>query len=89
MSDTNSALKFDPFAGDDGDSRVLSDRIVTTRKEHKCHNCFQEFQAGQVSRHRVEVFDGELMEFRWCGECTHAMTLDGDEFQNREGKIHP
>jgi hypothetical protein len=71
------ALACDPFAGDYGGSgsgdRVLSDKIVTARKGGECHCCAQEVQPGTRVRSRAEVYDNELMSFRWCAICTGFM----------------
>lgn len=72
-------LADDPFAGDyggacDGDG-VLSDKMVTTRGGGTCHNCAGECEAGTRNRVRVEVYDGELMRFRWCQQCCFAMAV--------------
>jgi hypothetical protein len=50
-------LAYDPFSGDFGDpeERILSDKIVTTRKQRKCCICFGNIKpktrAGPKSRH--------------------------------------
>ena len=72
-------LSDDPFAGDfggscDGDS-VLSDKMVTNRKGGTCHNCRGECERGTRNRVRTEVYDGELMRFRWCQTCCFAMAV--------------
>lgn len=67
----------DPFAGDyDGagsGDRVLSDKIVTARKGGECNTCGQQAQPGTRVRSRAEVYDGDLMNFRWCAICTAIM----------------
>lgn len=74
-------LADDPFAGDyggacDGDG-VLSDRMVTARKNGTCHTCEGVCEPGTRNRVRVEVYDGELMRFRWCQLCCFAMAIYG------------
>ena len=72
-------LHVDPFAGDYGGAcagdGVLSDRMVTNRKGGTCHNCAGECQIGTRNRVRVEVYDGDLMRFRWCQQCCFAMAV--------------
>jgi len=78
-------LACDPFDGDYdgcGDSDgILQDRIVRAAKLHecKCHLCAGSIQKGDRHRYRVEVYDGELMSFRWCPECCAAMAASGDD----------
>lgn len=72
-------LADDPFAGDfggagDGD-RVLSDKMVTNRKGGECHNCAGPCLPGTRNRVRAEVYDGDLMRFRWCQTCCFAMAV--------------
>lgn len=69
----------DPFAGDFGGSgdgdRVLSDKMVTNRKGGTCHSCAGDCEAGTRNRVRAEVYDGELMRFRWCQQCCFGMAV--------------
>lgn len=75
----NECLADDPFAGDFGGSchgdGVLSDKMVTNRKGGTCHNCDGECAPGTRNRVRVEVYDGDLMRFRWCQTCCFAMAV--------------
>lgn len=70
-------LSEDPFAGDfegGGDSdRIMSDKMVTNRGGGTCHSCGGECEPRTRNRVRVEVYDGELMRFRWCQPCSRAM----------------
>lgn len=72
-------LADDPFAGDFGGSgggdRVLSDKMVTNRGGGTCHNCAGECQPGTRNRVRAEIFDGDLMRFRWCQLCSFSMAV--------------
>lgn len=72
-------LAHDPFAGDDSDGRILSDKMVTTRKTAKCHQCAETIAVGQRVRSRSEVVDGELMAFKWCQTCCELMAADDME----------
>lgn len=67
----------DPFAGDFGDAgdRVLLDKMVTARKGGECSACGQNAEPGTRNRVRSEVYDGELMSFRWCERCCFAMAV--------------
>jgi hypothetical protein len=74
-------LADDPFAGDyggsDGSDRVLTDKMVTNRKGGICHMCDGPCEPGTRNRYRTEVYDGELMSFRWCVHCCFAMAVYG------------
>jgi hypothetical protein len=81
-------MSADPFEGDYGGSgdsdAVLSDRIVTARKESVCHTCAQKAIPGTRVRRRSEVYDGEFMRFSWCEKCCKAMASeDFEEFEQR------
>lgn len=84
--DEAEALSVDPFDGDfegggSGD-RILSDKIVTARKEGPCHLCGGSVTPGMRARSRVEIYGSEMMRFRWCEPCCEAMAAseaDGGE----------
>lgn len=69
------ALDFDLFAGDFGTpgDTELSNKIVTSRGEYKCHICAGEILKGEIHRSAKWKFDGELMPYRCCNECCVAM----------------
>jgi len=70
-------LSDDPFSGDFGDvgGRILSDKMVTNRRGGVCHSCAGNCQLGTRNRVRTEIYDGELMRFRWCQACCFAMAV--------------
>ncbi|UAK23635.1 hypothetical protein [Sphingomonas nostoxanthinifaciens] len=74
-------LADDPFAGDDGGSgysdRILSDKMVTNRKGGTCQTCAGDCEPGIRNRVRAEVYDGDLMRFRWCQLCCFGMAIAG------------
>lgn len=72
----STAIEFDPFAGDDGDERVLQDEMVKARKRHACFHCAQTINVGDVHRSRRAVFDGDMMSWRWCPACCAAMVIE-------------
>lgn len=75
MTDDDLILMFDPFEGDFGDQgdRVLSDKMVTGRKQHICLHCDGPIQPGERHRSRSEVVDGTMMQHRWCSVCCALM----------------
>ena len=82
-------LAVDPFEGDFGDTkdRTLKDKIVIARKHGPCHLCGSQIEPKEKVRSRSDIFDGELMYFRWCNLCCKAMakswTDDGEEYEQR------
>lgn len=77
-------LATDPFEGDYGDAgdRTLRDKMVTARKGGICHDCAGEIEPGTRVRSRADIFDGEMMSFRWCETCCRAQALSWED----EGK---
>ncbi|AUZ70349.1 MULTISPECIES: hypothetical protein [Citrobacter freundii complex] len=73
--DLDNALDFDLFEGDFGTpcDTELSNKIVTSRGEYKCHICAGEILKGENHRSTTWKFDGELMSYRCCNECCVAM----------------
>ncbi len=69
------ALDFDIFEGDFGTACdiELSNKIVTSRGEYKCHICHGLVLKGEIHRSTTWKFDGELMTYRCCNECCKAM----------------
>lgn len=87
MDDPNRApitecLAFDPFAGDFGGAgesdATLSDKMVTARKPHTCSHCARPIARGELHRSLVEIYDGELSQYRWCNACCLTMLPDAD-----------
>lgn len=68
-------LSYNPFQGDETDIRLLSDRMVVTRRAHKCNICWEDFPAGSRARARREVNREEhkTMTFYFCPLCCEAM----------------
>ena len=63
-------LDYDPFDGDFGGpgDKVLSDRLVVSRKIYKCFHCGGGIAVGEKHRSRFEKRDGEMWTSRWCAE---------------------
>jgi len=83
------ALSFDPFAGDETDVRLVSDKFVTTRKPHKCQHCGDKIKSGKRVRARAEINreDNKRGTFYFCSLCCEAMAKswedDGDAYVER------
>lgn len=75
-----SALDWYPFEGDEADTVLLSDRIVTARKGHTCQHCNGPIYAGERHRAYSEVDRGarKRMTFRYCPDCLNAYELNSD-----------
>lgn len=82
-------LSFDPFAGDETDVRLVSDKFVTVRKPHKCQHCGDGIAIGQRVRACSEINreDNTRCTFYFCSLCCEAMAKswedDGDAFEER------
>jgi len=87
--DEAECLKTNPFEGDFGSpgDKVLKDKIGTARKGGTCGMCRQEIVPGERVRLLAAVFDGTLMNYRWCSECCAAMaaswTDNGEAWEAR------
>lgn len=66
-------LAADPFAGDFGGDRLLSDQIVRVRAPAVCNTCEGPIIKGSFARRRTEIYDGDLERFAWCELCCVAM----------------
>jgi hypothetical protein len=74
--DLNSALRYDPFQGDETYFTLMSDKIVTARKDHpRCQICEAPILKGERHRARTEWNNENktIMTFRFCWKCTRAM----------------
>ena len=88
MTDFNEVecLAYNPFDGDFGEpgDKVLSDKIVSTRKESTCVECLTTTQKGERVRSLSAVFGGKLFSYRWCSACCRMFSLafsdDPDEY---------
>jgi hypothetical protein len=72
-------LAYDPFAGDDGDLTVFSDKMAVARKRGPCVICRGEIQPGERVRALRERFDGQVKTFRFCALCCEAMAKSWDD----------
>lgn len=71
-------LAYNPFDGDrDSQVRVMSDKLLTTRKPHRCTVCWDDIPPGARVRARSEVDqqDRRAMTFYFCPPCCEAMAL--------------
>ena len=76
-SDEQKAMWVNPFDGDRGfpGDRVLSDKIVTAKKEHECHECMvlnrqsKTINKGERARRHVCIFGGNLETYYWHVSC--------------------
>lgn len=66
-------LDYNPWGDDDSPYRVLSNKMVVTRKPHDCTICFEGIASGTRVRAQSEVLDGKCMTFRFCTLCCRAM----------------
>ena len=50
-------------------SDILVDKMVVTRKKHKCWGCAETFPAGTNLRYLVNVDGGDFAASYWCKTC--------------------
>ena len=67
-----------------GTMRILSDKIVTTRKKHRCNACGRMFEAGTKMRTQVNTSDG-LITWRECPTCQILLSKYRDYFEDSDG----
>lgn len=83
----NNVLECDMFEGDFGghDDRCLMNKIVVARKSKTpCHFCELQTKPGTKIRIATYVFDGEIMNYRWCNDCcNHMAVYDHDGLEER------
>lgn len=74
-------LSVNPFEGDFGDPQdtVLSDKIVSARKQHECGCCKSRIEKGERYRSLSAIFDGDLKSYKFCQLCCQAMAACFDD----------
>lgn len=81
--DEAAILRYHLFQDDFGEpgDRILSDKMVTARKEHTCSECLSTVHPGMRYRHHVGVYNGDLNHYRFCFDCCGAMAqaFDGPD----------
>jgi hypothetical protein len=60
---------------------ILSDKIVTTRKTHKCCACGRLFEKGTKMRTQVNTFDG-IQVWRECPTCQQLLSKFSSCFED-------
>lgn len=73
--DEAAVLRYSLFQDDFGEpgDRILSDKMVTARKEHTCSECLSPVHPGKRYRYHVGVYNGDLNHYRFCFDCCAAM----------------
>jgi len=60
---------------------ILSDKVVTTRKSHRCSACGRIFSKGTKMRTQVIVFDG-IGVWRECPTCQKLLNKHSEYFED-------
>lgn len=63
---------------------ILQNKIITTRKPHKCWGCAEEFPSGSKLRKYVAVDNGEFQASYYCPDCDERVT-EIDDYVLQEG----
>lgn len=56
----------------EGDYQEISERTVTTRKEHECTNCMRDWPKGSRMRVAVGLFEGDIQRTYECPVCVFS-----------------
>lgn len=64
--------------------RTISDKIVKTRKAHKCNACGRDFPKGTTMRAQVNVYD-YMYIWRECPTCIELLSKYRSEFEDLDG----
>jgi len=51
----------------------LQNKMVTTRKEHRCFGCARQFPNGSQLKYTVSVDSGDFLASYWCPVCVEYM----------------
>lgn len=65
---------------------ILSDKIVTTRKPHRCCACGRLFEKGTKMRTQVNTFDG-IQTWRECPTCQELLSKFRSHFEDNYDHI--
>lgn len=68
-------LNYNPFSADDNSIRMLSDHMVTARKEGPCCICFEAIRSGERARKQTAIVDNRMRSCRMCEACCIAMAM--------------
>ena len=66
---------------------ILSDKIVITRKKHRCSACGRLFENGTKMRTQVNTFDG-IQTWRECPTCTELLSEYRSHFEDYDGMCY-
>jgi len=64
--------------------QILTDKYVTTRKEHKCFSCLRKFPVGTLMHFGTFVHD-DIYSLYTCNTCEKIHGLCYDDFYDGEG----
>jgi hypothetical protein len=67
--------------------KIIRNKIVTTRKKHKCNACLRMFEAGSKMITIVLVDVKEIFNFRQCTTCNELLLNFPEHFVNNENMI--
>lgn len=75
-----------PFEGDFGEPGdiTLKDKMGIARKSGPCHLCGMNIKPKERVRLRTDISCGDIMSFRWCNACCHAMALSWEDWWGSE-----
>ena len=66
---------------------ILSDKVVITRKSHKCDACGRTFEKGSKMHLQVNTFDG-IQSWRTCLTCQELLSIYSEYFIDSDDLFH-
>lgn len=72
----SAVLRYPLFQDDFGEpgDRILSDKMLTARKEHTCSECLSPVHQGTRYRRHTGVYNGGVRHYLFCFDCCEAMS---------------
>ena len=65
-------------------SKVISDKIVITKKDHYCSACLRKFPRGTKMRRQVNTYDG-IQQWYECPTCQELLSTYRERFYDEYG----
>ena len=63
---------------------ILSDKIVITRKKHRCNACGRLFEKGTKMRTQINTYEG-IQAWRECPTCEELLKKHYSHFEDGDG----
>lgn len=64
---------------------ILTNKVVKTRKPHRCWGCANLYESGTKMRYTTSVDAGEISSAYWCKTCDKLIDQTYDYFDLQDG----